>query len=108
MTKEELEKEELEKEAEDFLKKSLKVDDDEFDFFKNEASCKEEIKRLTDFVEPREKCIEMLEKENRVLKGFIRDLIYENHNTCLHFNNTTCLFNSDYRNRAEELIGEKL
>ena len=101
-------KEELEKEAEDFLKKSLKVDDDEFDFFKNEASCKEEIKRLTDFVEPREKCIEMLEKENRVLKGFIRDLIYENHNTCFHFNNTTCLLNSDYRNRAEELTGEKL
>ena len=32
----------FEKEAEDFLKKSLKVDDDEFDFFKNEASCKEE------------------------------------------------------------------
>lgn len=30
----------FEKEAEDFLKKSLKVDD-EFDFFKNEASCKE-------------------------------------------------------------------
>ena len=101
-------KEELEKEAEDFLKKSLKVDDDEFDFFKNEASCKEEIKRLTDFVEPREKRIEMLEKENRVLKGFIRDLIYANHNTCFHFNNTTCLFNSDYRNRAEELTGEKL
>lgn len=55
--------EEIEKEAEDFLKKSLKVDDDEFDFFKNEASCKEEIKRLTDFVEPREKRIEILEKE---------------------------------------------
>ena len=85
-------KEELEKEAEDFLKKSLKVDDDEFDFFKNEASCKEEIKRLTDFVEPREKRIEMLEKENRVLKGFIRDLIYANHNTCFHFNNMTFLF----------------
>lgn len=61
-------KEELEKETEDFLKKSLKVDDDEFDFFKNEASCKEEIKRLTDFVEPREKCIEILEKENSELK----------------------------------------
>lgn len=27
--------EEIEKEAEDFLKKSLKVDDDEFDFFKS-------------------------------------------------------------------------
>ena len=108
MTKEELKKEELKKEAEDFLKKSLKVDDDEFGFFKNEASCKEEIKRLTDFVEPREKCIEMLEKENRVLKCFIKDLIYENHNTCFHSGNTTCLFNSDYRNRAEELIGEKL
>ena len=51
---------------------------------------------------------EELEKENRVLKGFIRDLIYANHNTCFHFNNTTCLFNSDYRNRAEELTGEKL
>ena len=98
----------FDKEAEDFLKKSLKVDDDEFDFFKNEASCKEEIKRLTDFVEPREKRIEILEKENRVLKGFIKDLIYENYNTCFHFGNTTCLFNSDYRNRAEELIGEKL
>ena len=100
--------EELEKETEDFLKKSLKVDDDEFDFFKNEASCKEEIKRLTDFVEPREKRIEILEKENRVLKCFIKDLMYENHNTCFQFSNTTCLFNSDYRNRAEELIGEKL
>ena len=49
-----------------------------------------------------------LEKENRVLKCFIKDLIYENHNTCFQFSNTTCLFNSDYRNRAEELIGEKL
>ena len=55
-----------------------------------------------------EKQIAELEQENRVLKCFIRDLIYENHNTCFHFNNTTCLFNSDYRNRAEELIGEKL
>ena len=98
----------FEKVAEDFLKKSLKVDDDEFDVFKNEASCKEEIKRLTDFVEPREKRIEILEKENRVLKCFIKDLFYENHNTCFQFSNTTCLFNSDYRNRAEELIGEKL
>lgn len=52
----------FEKKAEDFLKKSLKVDDDEFDFFKNESSCKEEIKRLTDFVEPREKRIAELEK----------------------------------------------
>ena len=59
----------LEKEAEDFLKKSLKVDDDEFDFFKNEASCKEEIKRLTDFIEPREKRIAELEKENAELKS---------------------------------------
>ena len=58
----------FEKEAEDFLKKSLKVDDDEFDFFKNEASCKEEIKRLTDFIEPREKRIAELEKENAELK----------------------------------------
>ena len=49
-----------------------------------------------------------LEKENRVLKCFIKDLIYENHNMCFQFSNTTCLFNSDYRNRAEELIGEKL
>ena len=57
-----------EKEAEDFLKKSLKVDDDEFDFFKNEASCKEEIKRLIDFVEPREERITELEKENAELK----------------------------------------
>ena len=59
----------FEKEAEDFLKKSLKVDDDEFDFFKNEASCKEEIKRLTDFIEPREKRIAELEKENAELKS---------------------------------------
>ena len=58
----------FEKEAEDFLKKSLKVDDDEFDFFKNEASCKEEIKRLIDFVEPREERIAELEKENAKLK----------------------------------------
>lgn len=98
----------FEKEAEDFLKKYLKVDDDEFDIFRNEASCKEEIKRLTDFIEPREKRIEELEKENRVLKCFIRDLIYENHNICFQNSNKTCLFNSDYRNRAEELIGEKL
>ena len=46
--------------------------------------------------------------ENAELKDFIKDLFYENHNTCLQFSNTTCLFNSDYRNRAEELIGEKL
>ena len=59
----------FEKEAEDFLKKSLKVDDDEFDFFKNEASCKEEIKRLTDFIAPREKRIAELEKENAELKS---------------------------------------
>ena len=98
----------FEKEAEDFLKKSLKVDDDEFDFCKDDASCKEEIKRLADFVEPREKRIEILEKENRVLKCFIKDLIYENHNLCFQFSNMTCLFNSDYRKRAEELIGVKL
>lgn len=94
--------------AEQFLKKYLKIDDDEFDFFKDDASCKEEIKRLVDFVEPKEKRIEILEKENRVLKCFIKDLIYENYNLCFQFSNTTCLFNSDYRNRAEELIGEKL
>ena len=62
----------FEKEAEDFLKKSLKVDNDEFDFFKNEASCKEEIKRLTDFIEPREKRIEELEKEKCELLGIIQ------------------------------------
>ena len=49
-----------------------------------------------------------LKNENDELKHFIRDLIYENHNLCFQFNNTTCLFNSDYRNRAEELMGEKL
>ena len=49
-----------------------------------------------------------LKNENDELKCFIRDLIYENHNLCFQFNNTTCLFNSDYRNRAEELMGEKL
>ena len=64
----------FEKEAEDFLKKSLKVDDDEFDFFKNEASCKEEIKRLTDFIEPREKRIAELEKENAELKSELSTL----------------------------------
>lgn len=42
------------------------------------------------------------------LKCFIKDLIYENRNLCFQFNNTTCLFNSDYKNRAEELIGERL
>ena len=52
----------FEKEAEDFLKKSLKVDDDEFDFFKNEASCKEEIKRLIDFVEQLTKAKELIEE----------------------------------------------
>ena len=52
--------------------------------------------------------IKELKKENRVLKCFIKDLIYENHNICFQFSNITCLFNSDYRNRAEELIGEKL
>ena len=51
---------------------------------------------------------EELEKENTELKCFIKDLFYENSNLCFHFNNTTCLFNSDYRNRAEELIGERL
>ena len=64
----------FEKEAEDFLKKSLKVDDDEFDFFKNEASCKEEIKRLTDFIAPREKRIAELEKENAELKSELSTL----------------------------------
>ena len=59
----------FEKEAEDFLKKSLKVDDDEFDFFKNETSCKEAIKRLADFIEPREKRIAELEEENAELKS---------------------------------------
>lgn len=49
-----------------------------------------------------------LKNENDELKCFIRDLIYENHNLCFQFSNTTCLFNSDYRNRAEEFIGEKL
>lgn len=55
-----------------------------------------------------EKHIEELEKENAKLKSFIKDLIYENSNRCFKFSNTTCLFNSDYRNRAEELIGERL
>lgn len=49
-----------------------------------------------------------LEKENVVLKRFIKDLIYENRSTCFHFSNTTCQFNPDYINRAEELIGERL
>ena len=76
----------LEKEAEDFLKKSLKVDDDEFDFFKNEASCKEEIKRLTDFIEPREKRIAELEKENAELKEKLNIRSCQN---CEH-NNKSC------------------
>lgn len=49
-----------------------------------------------------------LKNEIDELKCFIRDLIYENHNRCFQFSNTTCLFNSDYINRAEKLIGEKL
>lgn len=49
-----------------------------------------------------------LKNEIDELKCFIRDLIYENRNVCFQFSNTTCLFNSDYRNRAEKLIGEKL
>lgn len=49
-----------------------------------------------------------LKNENDELKCFIRDLIYENQNLCFQFSNTTYLFNSDYRNRAKELIGEKL
>lgn len=49
-----------------------------------------------------------LKNENDELKCFIIDLIYENQNLCFQFSNTTCLFNSDYRNRAKELIGEKL
>ena len=61
-----------------------------------------------DMVRERDWQIAELEKENKELKCFIRDLIYENHNLCFQFNNTTCLFNSDYRNRAEELTGEKL
>ena len=63
---------------------------------------------LLDVTEKSVRQIAELEKKNKELKGFIRDLIYENHNLCFHFNNTTCLFNSDYRNRAEELIGERL
>ena len=63
---------------------------------------------LVDMVRERDWQIAELEKENKELKCFIRDLIYENHNLCFHSNNTTCLFNSDYRNRAEELTGEKL
>ena len=54
------------------------------------------------------KVIERLEKKNAELKSFIKDLIYENSNRCFKFSNITCLFNSDYRNRAEELIGESL
>lgn len=49
-----------------------------------------------------------LEAENAELKRFIKDLIHENSNLCFQFSNTTCLFNSDYKNRAEELIGERL
>ncbi len=52
--------------------------------------------------------LKSLKQEIVELKYFIRDLIHENQNLCFQFNNTTCLFNSDYRNRAEELIGEKL
>lgn len=55
-----------------------------------------------------EKQIVKLQEENAELKQFIKDLIYENSNRCFQFSNTTCLFNSDYRHRAEELIGERL
>ena len=63
---------------------------------------------LLGVIQGKDKVIQELKKENRVLKCFIKDLIYENHNICSQFSNTTCLFNSDYRNRAEELVGEKL
>ena len=63
---------------------------------------------LVDMIRERDGRIAELEKENAEQKCFIKDLIYENHNLCFQFSNTTCLFNSDYRNRAEELIGEKL
>ena len=49
-----------------------------------------------------------LKNENAELKCFIKDLIYENRNLCFQFSNTTCLFNSEYKSRAEKLIGEKL
>lgn len=98
----------LRKEAEDFLKKSLKVDDDEFDFFKNEASCKEEIKRLTDFIEPREKRIKELEKENAELKGIkdIATLIRANNNTVITLMqlNNMLVSKNQQLNKAKELL----
>ena len=38
-------------------------------FYWNETSCKEETKRLADFIEPREKRIAELEEENAKLKS---------------------------------------
>ena len=38
-------------------------------FYWNETSCKEGIKRLADFIEPREKRIAELEEENAELKS---------------------------------------
>ena len=38
-------------------------------FYWNETSCKEETKRLADFIEPREKRIAELEEENAELKS---------------------------------------
>ena len=127
-------KEELEKEVEEYLEKEhckSVCTCDEIEECKKgirikcmSFNCRKEL--IVNFAEPREKRIKHLEeslldvaeksvrkiaeleKENKELKCFIRDLIYENHNLCFHFNNTTCLFNSDYRNRAEELTGEKL
>lgn len=99
MTKEELEKEAIKcmHEIKFWLRIPIKKE-----------TAKDGISEILKLTEPREKSIETLEKENRVLKYFIKDLIYENHNLCSQFNNTTCLFNSDYKNRAEELIGGKL
>ena len=127
-------KEELEKEVEEYLEKEhckSVCTCDEIEECKKGIrlkcmafNCRKES--IVNFAEPREKHIKHLEKslidvseksvrqiaelekENKELKCFIRLLIYENYNLCSHSNNTTCLFNSDYRNRAEELTGEKL
>lgn len=100
-------KEELEKEASTYAKKHRMLSYcGPADVYVSDE--KEIIKAILYFAEPREKRISDLEKENAKLKCFIRDLIHENRNLCFQFGNTTCLFNSDYRNRAEEFIGEKL
>ena len=52
--------------------------------------------------------ISELEKRDRLAKQIIKDFILENANMCKEFNDNKFLFNSDYIERAEEFIKEKL